>query len=325
MKEFNVTSICNALMDILIHARDEDLKDLGLTKGIMHLVDSQRQKEVLAHFKDADATVELGGSAMNCIRAMAHLGLKGVFAGGVCQHDEFGYKIEHRMQELGIKSRLKHFDEATGSCLILVTPDGQRTMNTCLGASRLYDESIVPHDDIAHSEIFHFSGYQWDTEEQKTAIYQALKTAKNNNVLVSFDVADPFVVRRHQAEFQKIIVDYADIVFANEEETHLLYDESYENAAKKISDAHAIAVIKLGALGAFIRRGEETYKIGTVPTTVVDTTAAGDMFAAGFLFGLIKKRDLGVCGNMGARLAGDVISRMGAHLSSQVLEDLKTL
>src|SRR6185437_16105772 len=146
MKTLDVVGICNALVDILIPATDDDLKALGLTKGVMHLVDAARQQTVLKHFQARTPAVELGGSAMNAIRTLAQLGKRTAFAGMVGD-DDFGDKIRSRMGQLGIIARLGRSNEPTGSCVILITPDGERTMNTHLGASRLYGEAEVPHAD----------------------------------------------------------------------------------------------------------------------------------------------------------------------------------
>jgi sugar/nucleoside kinase (ribokinase family) len=325
MKSYDITSVCNALMDVLIEITDEDIKRLGLTKGVMHLVDSQRQREVLEHFKTKPRVTELGGSAMNAIRTLASLGHKTVFAGMV-NDDEFGNRIRERMSSLGITSYLGgHNQESTGTCLILITPDGERTMNTNLGASRLYDATHIPHQEIAQSQVFHFCGYQWDTTEQKAALTASIKTAHQHNTLISFDLADPFVVDRNREDFVQLIQAEADIVFANKEEAKLLFNKSPEETARRIAESGSIAVVKLGADGALIVKGTEEYRISPVPTKVVDTTAAGDMFAAGFLHGFLKGRDLQTCGKMAATLASDVISRVGAIVSDDAIGVIKKL
>jgi sugar/nucleoside kinase (ribokinase family) len=325
MKTYDITSVCNALMDVLIETTDEDIKQLGLTKGIMHLVDSARQAEVLNHFKLKPRVTELGGSSMNAIRTLAGLGHKTVFAGMV-NDDEFGNIIRQRMSSLGIKSYLGgHNDASTGSCLILITPDGERTMNTNLGASRLYNSTHIPHKEIAESHVFHFCGYQWDTDEQKTALKNSIKTAHDNNTIISFDIADPFVVSRNRDDFINLITAEADIVFANKEEARLLFNTTPEDAARRIAATGSIAVVKLGADGALVVKGKEEFRIAPVATRVVDTTAAGDMFAAGFLHGFLKGRDLSVCGVMAATLASDVISRVGAIVSEKAMTTVRAL
>ena len=325
MSNYDVVTICNALMDILVKVDEDDITRLSLNKGVMHLVDSQKQSEILEEFTTKEHTVELGGSALNALRSIALLGGRTLFAGMVGK-DAFGKRIIDRMQDLSIESQLKSIDhEKTGTCLILVTPDGERTMNTCLGASRLYDETLVPAEALSHAKILHFCGYQWDTDEQRRAIYKAMEKAKSNNVLISFDVADPFVVERNQDEFKRIIEDYADIVFANERESELLFNKSAREAATEIANCKAIAVVKLGAKGAIVVNGSETHEISAEPTQVLDTTAAGDMFAGGFLFAYAKNQSLDTCGRAAAILAADVISRVGTTVSSEAYDKVKSL
>ena len=323
-QQFHVSAVCNALVDILVEGTQNDLDQFSLKKGIMHLVDHKQQDTLLQFFQDRPHTVELGGSAMNAIRALAALECKTVFAGMVGQ-DDFGRKIEDRMDTLGIEAKLGETNaDATGSCVIIVTPDGERTMNTCLGASRLYGPPIVPATEIAGSKIFHFCGYQWDTEDQKNAIQKAIEVAKENNTRVSFDLADPFVVENHRDQFKELIEHKADIVFANEKEAELLLGKSAREAGEWIASTGATAVIKLGAKGAEIHKNGEVCTIDPVKTEVIDTTAAGDMFAGGFLFG--ELHDLGPkeSGYCAAYLASDVISRMGATLSESAVQHIRS-
>ncbi|RYZ59848.1 MAG: adenosine kinase [Proteobacteria bacterium] len=324
MKTLDVVSICNALVDILVTATEQDIQTLGLNKGIMHLVDDARQQEVIAHFKNTKTTMELGGSSMNAIRTIAALGGKTSFAGTI-GHDAYGEHIQTRMKALGIASHISKVDAHTGLCFILVTPDGERTMNTSLGASCLFDESIVPEADIKAAKVFHFSGYQWANASQISAIKKALKIAKEAGTLISFDVADPFVCRNSRQEFVQLIEEYADIVFANREEAHLLYESTPEHACNRITESGAIAAIKLGAEGALIGKGKDRYTIAPVATTVIDTTGAGDMFASGFLYGMCQGKSLEVSGKIAATLASDVISRLGASVGDKGLKAAKAL
>jgi sugar/nucleoside kinase (ribokinase family) len=305
-------------MDIVVEAEEKDIQHFELTKGIMHLVDHDKQSELLNYLHGHEKAVELGGSSMNAIRTLAQLGKNTVFA-GMISDDDFGAKIKERLDLLKIDSKLGFGEGGTGTCVILVTPDGERTMNTCLGASRMYGGDIIPHDEIAQSEVFHFCGYQWDTDGQKDGIRAAIETAKTAGTKVSFDIADPFVVDLNKEDFSEIIEKHADIVFANEQEAKLLYGKSPDETAKIIADTGAIAVIKLGAKGALVRKGEDVFKIEPVATTVKDTTAAGDMFAAGFLHGYTSEKPLNECGHIAASLASDVISRYGATVSQEAI------
>ncbi len=308
-------------MDILVEATDAEIQKLKLTKGVMTLVDADRQRKILEFFSGHEKHIELGGSAMNAIRALSLLKKKTSFAGMV-SNDEFGTQIKNRMQALGIHSQLGESKEPTGTCLILVTPDGERTMATCLGASRLYDYSHIPAQELKESHVFHFCGYQWDTEDQKSAVSSAIDIAKEHGALISFDVADPFVVRAHRADFLDMVKKSADIVFANEEEAKLLFNCTAEEAGQRIANTGSIAVIKLGARGAMICKDDQVINVAPVKTKVVDTTAAGDMFAGGFLYGMTSNMKLEQAGRIAAWLASDVISRYGAVLSDKAVNDV---
>ncbi len=318
-KHYDVLTICNALVDLLYKAEDVDLAQFNLSKACTSLVNTEQQQTILRHFAAQDPTVELGGSSLNAIRALAMLKKKTVFA-GMLGNDHYGYTIRKRLEDLNIKGDLHTTDkDATGTCLILVTPDGERTLNTHLGASHLYTREIIPTEDLEASRILHLSGYQWDTDEQKEAVMIAMQIAKKASCEISLDLADPFVVQHNRDALTQVIRDYADIVFANEQEASLLYGTSPEETAKRIADTGAIAVVKLGARGALVQKGSQLVKIAPVATKVVDTTGAGDMFAAGFLYGHLSNLSLEECGNIAALLASDVISRFGATLSDSVI------
>lgn len=320
MKNYDVVSVCNALVDIIFEANDRDLEKYKFTKGNMHLVDRQVQEALIKDFSGREIAQELGGSAMNAIRTLATLGKKVCFAGMIAQ-DTFGSLIEKKIKNLKITGHLNtSVDENTGTCMVLVTPDGERTMVTYLGASRLYDSRHIPREVIKDSKYFHFCGYQWDTEGQKTAIMEAMKLAKDHGTMISFDVADPFAVSNHREDFLQVIRENADIVFANKEEAKLLYGLNPEETAKKITADGAIAVIKLGSEGAIICKDKQMVQVQPVKTQVVDTTAAGDMFASGFLYGLCDDRELDECGRIAATLASDVISRYGAVVSEKAIK-----
>ena len=325
MKSNDIVSICNALMDILVEVNESDIQALSLRKGIMHLVNSDAQSKLRQRFADKKTVEELGGSSLNAIRTLSALGAKAAFAGMVGK-DEFAKRIKLRMKELGIDSHLLDTEASeTGSCYILITPDGERTMNTNLGASVLFDRSLVPFDMIETSRIFHFCGYQWGSSGQIDAIQSAIQHAQTHKTTVSFDVADPFVVEQNRSAFIEVIDNYADIVFANREEASLLYESTPEAACDRICASGSIAVMKLGSEGALIGKDNERVHIRPYPTKVVDTTAAGDMFASGFLYGYAKGASLAMCGEIAALLAGDVISRVGASVSDVAIKKANQL
>jgi sugar/nucleoside kinase (ribokinase family) len=324
MNSGHVLTICNALVDILVEVDEAEFQGLNIERGVMHLVDHERQSRLIDRFRHHPLTYELGGSGMNTTRALAALGMDAVFFGSVGD-DEFSRKIQSRMDELGIKSRITTTEHPTGSCAILITPDGERTMNTFLGASLYYHQESLPVGDIMNARLLHVTGYQWSTDHQRYAVKQALEIAKAHGTIVSFDVADPFVVRSFRDDFLHTIEEYADIVFANAQEASDLFQSQTEDAAATIVETGAIAVLKQGAKGAMVRDGSHSFRIAPVATQVVDTTAAGDMFAAGFLYGYLNGRPHDVSGQMAALLASDVISRVGAVLSPEAIAKVNAL
>lgn len=324
LKTLDVVAICNALVDLIYDASDEELSSFGLTKGHMHLIDSATQAEMLEHFHGRDASIEVGGSALNAMRALAFLEKRTAFAGMVAR-DRYGESICNRLDSLGVENFLQYCERgATGTSLILVTPDGERTMNTSLGASCLFGPSIVPFSAISAAKILHVSAYQWSTRNQTETIGIAIRHALANDCRVSLDLADPAVVGAYRSELLEVIESQAHIVFANEEESRLLYGTSHEETAQRIAKNGAVAVIKLGKRGSYVSDGNESFYQDAVPTTVVDTTAAGDMFAAGFLFGWVADNPLRSCAHTASVLASDVISRYGAVLERRVITEILT-
>lgn len=321
-QHFVVSSVCNVLVDILLEVTEKEFQHFALEKGKMHLVDKEQQSKILSTLDHPPEKVELGGSSLNTIKALAQLGLNVSFAGMVGK-DPYGKIAAEAMDHLGIHKNLQiHKEEETGKCLVLVTPDGERTMNTYLGASCHYDECSDVYESVKKSQFFHFSGYQWSSPRQKKVALKAIEIAKEHGCLVSFDLADPFMVKAHKKEFLDLIDGQVDLFFGNREETALLFDGlSWPTILEKDpKKQNIIAVVKLDADGALVYHKGHEFVVPAHPVSVVDTTGAGDMFAAGFLFGLSKQLDLIACGQLASILASDVISHMGATLTRGALE-----
>jgi sugar/nucleoside kinase (ribokinase family) len=319
-RPLDVTSIENALVDLLVRAEDSDVAELGMSKGVMQLVSAETQVRVLANLGKLTTEVELGGSAANALRGLALLGSKVSYSSCIGR-DEYGKAFSARLESLGIRNRLATKPEAvTGTCLVVVTPDAERTLNTHLGACLHYEKSFVPEEDIRHSKIFFTTGYVWDTPGQIKAIEHALEVAKAAQVKVAFDVADPFVVQRWGQGLLQMLEERAHVVFANALEAQMLVGCTGEAAARKLGQKVSLAVVKDGAKGAYICAGEKLVFVPSLPVSVVDTTGAGDMFAGGFLYGLTKGYDLERCGKIATLLASDTITHMGVRLSKNVPE-----
>ncbi|APJ03823.1 adenosine kinase [Silvanigrella aquatica] len=322
---FDVVSIENALVDLLVRANDSDLKSFGMTKGVMQLVDEETQKNVLRNLGNAKPEVELGGSASNAIRGLAVLGAKTSYSSTV-GNDEYGKAFAQRMTELGITNRLSTVEGVhTGTCLVVVTPDGERTLNTYLGACRSYRPSFVPFDDIVQSKIFFSTGYMLDTQDQIDALDAAFKHALQNDVKIAFDVADPFVIKRHGQRTMLKLLEKTHLVFLNAEEARILLEMSPEQAALELAKTIELVVVKDGEKGAYIAHDENVIFIPAKKIEVADTTGAGDMFAGGFMFGLCRGLTYEQCGQIATLLASDTVSYMGVRLSSNIRSQVEAI
>lgn len=328
-RELKALAICNVLKDLIIQVSDQDLKDLGLTKGMMHLVSEAEQQKMLDYFASREKTIEMGGSGANMIRTLATLG-ENVSQAGMVGQDEYGELCMERVKELGIKNNIQqHAEGSTGTSIILVSPDGERTMHTCLGSSRAYTTHDIPETDIARSEYLIVTGYQWDTENQIKAIRHAVEVAKANQTKIVFDLSDPFCVDRHRETFLSLLEHSIDVVFANKKEAEMLTGKGPEESLAELAKLSDVVVVKCGSKGSWIQSGTEKVFVPCNEVTVVDTTAAGDMYAGGFLFGLLNQKSLEDCGkianfcaetviqNIGARIPEDLHARVDAYLQRE--------
>jgi sugar/nucleoside kinase (ribokinase family) len=309
---YDLCAIGNALVDIIVATDDAFLQRNNIAKGSMTLVD---EATACALYEKAGPAVELssGGSAANSVAGAASLGAHCAFLGRVGS-DEFGAVFAHDLRSQNIHFTIPaSCDQPTGRCLILVTPDAQRSMNAFLGAATEFGPDNVDDDVIQNSSILYLEGYLFDKPTAQQAFYKATALAHGAGRKVAVTLSDVFCASRHRKAFLNLIQSDADIVFANENELKELYET--QDLAKAIAEArgHApIVVTTRGPKGAIIAAGEETHEIPAHPIAqVVDTTGAGDLFAAGFLFGLVRAKSLPDCGRIGAIAASEVISHFG--------------
>lgn len=323
-----VFGIGNPLIDVVIQATDDDLAALGVDKGIMHLVDEARQQEILAHFGDAPRTYRPGGSAPNTLLALAGLGLPATICGKI-GNDEFGQTYGEQVAAYGITSRLIMGEGATGSSVILVTPEGERTMNTHLGMCQEFGADDLDEELLRSAGYLYFTGYMWDTEVQKAGIRRAIDIAHDAGVSVAFDLADPFAVERYREDFLALLERDIDIVFTNRTEAEILYGTSDTEAlARALGEHVGIAALKVGKEGSIVVQNDSsaTMRITAVPgrpISVVDTTGAGDMFATGFLAGLAVGTDPIYAARSAGWLAEAVIQQIGAQFSVDAIRLLR--
>ena len=254
------------------------------------------------------------------MRTLAVLGQK-VSQAGMVGNDQNGELYLERMQELGIVNNIRKASMgSTGTSIVLISPDGERTMNTCLGMSRCYTTQDIPEADIANSEILVVTGYQWDTNNQIEAVNHALRIAKQNHTKIAFDLSDPFCVERHRETFLNILDEYVDIVFSNLKEASMLTGKDLEGSLETLGELCEIVVLKCGSKGSWLKNREEKVFIPSNKVAVVDTTAAGDMYAGGFLCGYLNQLTLQECGQLATFCAETVIQNVGAKIPENLLD-----
>ncbi len=316
----DVFGLGNPLVDILARIDNDFLKENNLNKGIMHLIDENQKNELLDLIDGSHIDMEAGGSCPNTISTLGLLGINAALAGKVGT-DELGTVYKEKIAQKKVHSFLKTEDGDTGTSIILITPDKERTMNTHLGVCREYKKEDLPAAGFESTSIFYFTGYMWDTENQKEATRHALENAAERGIKIVFDVADPFAVERYRDDFLAIIKNKADIVLANASEAEILTGKSIVEGVKLLGDYTDIAVVKNGEDDTHIYSNGELLKIPSFKTDVIDTTGAGDNFSAGFIFGLIKEYPLSLCGKIASFVASKTIEKIGA----QAPENIKDL
>ena len=314
MQDHDVVAIGNALVDIIGHCDDAFLAAHEQAKGSMQLVDIPTVEKLYAAMGPG---IEIsGGSAANTIAGIASFGGKAGFIGKTAT-DQFGEVFRHDIRAIGVT-----FDtppaaggEPTGRCLILVTPDGQRTMNTFLGISPQLGSGEVDADLIRSARVVYLEGYLFDRPEAKAAFRQAAEIAAAAGRQVALTLSDAFCVDRHRAEFLDLLRNSVDILFANQAEVTSLYETaSFEEAARRAQADTRLAVLTRSEKGSVILSGGKAIEIPAAPLAkVVDTTGAGDLYASGFLFGVARGLDLETAGRLGSLAAAEIISHIGAR------------
>ena len=313
--KFDVVAIGNAMVDVISNESFDTLHKLGLDPGSMSLVDAKRIADLYAVL--GPATEASGGSAANTIAGVASFGGTAAFIGRVAD-DDFGRIYAHDLRSIGV-----HFDSPTalegsaptGRCLVIVTPDAERTMSTFLGAGTELDPSFVDETIIADAQVLYLEGYLWDQPAAMEAFRLAASVAHGAGRKVALSLSDSFCVDRHRVAFLELVVSDVDILFANDAEITALYETDDFDAAVAAVRGHCeVAAITRGAQGSVVVTADATQHVGAAPVDkLVDTTGAGDLYAAGFLFGYTHGRDLATCAKLGGVAAAEVISHIGAR------------
>ena len=319
--EFDVTTIGNAIVDIIAQCDDSFLEEFKIVKSSMDLIDEERSKKLFDKLNTT--TIISGGSAANTAVGIASFGSKTAFIGKV-KNDDLGNTFKNDIERVGVSFRtsLANHGPRTASSIILVTPDAERSMNTFLGACVNLDENDVDENQIRKSKIVYLEGYLFDPPKAKQAFIKAANISKEKQNLVSMTLSDSFCVERHRSDFISFIKNHVDILFCNEDEIKSLFECDLGSAKSKIKEICEETVITLGAKGATIFKDKVWNSIDSLkPKSVIDTTGAGDLFAAGYLHGRCLGLNAEKCGLFGSVAASEIIS----HIGPRPLENLKKL
>lgn len=310
---FDLIGVGNAIVDVVAPCADDFLSRHAMRKGGMALVDADAAERLYAAMPPGEESS--GGSAANTCAVAAGLGARVAYLGKVAD-DRLGEAFRRDIEAAGVHHPTAPLrgGAPTARCLILVTPDGQRTMNTFLGASIAFAPEDVDEALIADAAVVYLEGYLFDPPRAREAFRRAAAAARAAGRRVALSLSDPFCVDRHRAAFRDFVRDHVDILFANEVEACSLYEaDAFEDAARHAAAEVDLAVLTRSEAGSVVLRGPERVDVPAAPARVVDTTGAGDAYAAGFLAALAAGRDLAACGRWGGLAAAEVIGHYGAR------------
>lgn len=316
-----IIGLGNALVDVLVTLKDDTLlHEMNLPKGAMQLIDDAKLQQINAHFSEMKTHLATGGSAANTILGLANLGACTGFIGKI-GNDYFGEFFRENLKKNKIADYLLTSDLPSGVASTFISPDGERTFGTYLGAAAtLKAEELVP-DMFKGYAYLYIEGYMVQDHDM---ILRAIQLAKEAGLQICLDLASYNIVEGDKEFFTLLVNKYVDIIFANEEEAKAFTGCEPEEALEILGNHCSIAVVKVGSRGSFIRKGTQVYQVGVIKVEqVVDTTGAGDYFAAGFLYGLTCGYSLDKCGEIGALLSGNVIQVIGTTLSPECWEGMK--
>jgi sugar/nucleoside kinase (ribokinase family) len=321
-KIYDVIGIGSPLIDFTLNVNEDVLQLLDLKKGQMHLVDEIKSKEIFSKIADYKIEKTPGGSSANTLAGISILGGKGAFFGTVGNDSNADYYI-NETEKAGVKSMLVKDNSLTGHCITFITPDAERTFATHLGAAIRFRKVDVIKEEIINSNILHIEGFLFELPEVREAVIFAMETAKDNDVRISVDLADPGLICRIPEVISDVVKNYASIVFVNEVEAKAFTGKEEEEALDIIHSLCDIAVVKLGASGSLIKSEGKTCRIPVCKTDVINTNGAGDMYAAGVLYGISKNFSIERAGRIGSYVSSIVVSQVSTRLDKKI--DIKNI
>jgi len=313
---YHVIGICNALIDLLVKVNDDDLKNAELKKGISQLAPDGKVDSILTKFTDIKTVP--AGATTNTLMGIAALGGKSILI-GMIGSGKYGKMFEDRITKQGVVSRLIKSNNATGKAATLVTPDAERTFAVNLGAATQLTPDAVIEKDIKDSKILYFTGYEFESVNE--VIMKAVGIAKKNNVTIAMDLADPDLIQRNKEKLEELINDI-DILFMNENEAKAFTGLEPKKAAEVLSKKVDIVIAKIGDQGSYVYSDSKITECKAFKTEAVDTTGAGDLFAAGFLFGMTHNKSIEESARLGSYMGSKIVEQVGALLSEKAVREI---
>ncbi len=322
VEKTGLLGISNAIVDVLAHVDEDFLEKIGAPRGSMTLIDEDRAHEIYGMM--GPATEMSGGSVANSIAGFANLGGPAAYIGRV-KADQLGEIFVHDMRSLGVDIRLQPADEGspTARCHVLIDQDGQRTMQTYLGACTELSVSDVTAETVGHPQVILIEGYVWDIAEGPALAAEAIRIAKSTGSEVALSLSDSYCVQRHREAFHDVVREGVDIVVADEDEVNeLLQTDSFEDTTRRLADYDNLFVMTRSEKGSVIMHGNgPIVQPATRVDNIVDSTGAGDAYTAGFLYGYTQKKSLEECARLGTFCATQVIQQVGARIERGMLDN----
>ncbi|OGY48262.1 MAG: hypothetical protein A3D39_00155 [Candidatus Buchananbacteria bacterium RIFCSPHIGHO2_02_FULL_39_17] len=321
-KKYDVIGFGNTIMDFLVEVEDKTLLEFNLKKGEMHLVDEAKAKDVLKILENKNTTIDIvpGGSSANTLRGLAQLGASVIFCGRV-GNDQHGDWYIEALKDHKVVTNMKKHPGITGHAIGFITPDAQRTFSVHLGAGIHFAKEDIIEEDIKESKVLHIEGYQLEGNTQ-AVILHAMQIAKKHGTKISIDLADPGLIRRQKDILQQVVHEFADIVFVNETEAKEFTGYEETQAAQVLGQQVEIAIVKIGKQGSIISHQNQITYIAPITANAIDTTGAGDTYAAGFLYGYCKGWPIEKAGKLGSVLAAKIVEQKGVKLKHLEFEKL---
>lgn len=318
MNSYDIYGVGNALVDIQVQVDDKFLSDHHIDKGVMTLVSAEQQSKLLAQLENLPRQTSSGGSACNTVVGVTNYGGSAYYAGKVGD-DQFGTFYQNELKELGIRCDLSPAKGATGTVLVLITPDADRTMLTCLAESLKLGAADIMELHVKSSRFVYVEGYLWDAPGPREASIRAMELGRKHGATVAFTYSDPFCVQRAANDFREISKSSADLIFCNEEEAKMIAEvDGATDACLAIASWGPQVFMTVGPEGAYYAKGDTIEHIPGLPATAIDTTGAGDLFAGGVLYGLSSGRTPLESGRLGSYAASLVVAQVGARLPQRL-------